>query len=601
MLISSLSRLEADVLAVATVPQPLATWVAVGSLVTASLGVILAVKTQVVPWVSLRLKRRSIERQSGASLFTVEGIERAMRHYVAPLCQNVDPAGEEDLRAVVPARQKLFESLGEILHRPGKQKYVMLLADSGMGKTSALLNFYVCHLRRWSQPFGIAVVPLGDPGAVELVRGFADKRNTSLFLDALDEDPAAIRDLPGRLEQIVELTRDFRTVLITCRTQFFSSDMEMPRKVGVLRFDARPAGEEGEYLFYKLYLSPLNDRQVSKYLRLRYPFWRWRRRRAARLLVERLSDLTARPMLLAHVEDILASGEAVNNLGGAYDAIVRAWLQREAAFVEPQHLLDFSKRLAVDLVANRDRRGGEKIPRSELTHLAEKWQVPLETWQLSGRSLLNRDAEGNYKFAHRSIMEFLFALRLTDFDRTAVGLEWTDLIRWFAFDFVDNYFRGEGGPEIRLHRLFNSTFAALFVAHLESGLPDIVDADLFSSPSWVENFIVETRARGGVETLKPVVSLLCRYGNPSLRVARPPTVTVFLLPVDWPARVPLREYVDWHEGRGFKGWFQWSPDVEKPANPLFFGGVVNLMEQLMRQRRGACAFHVTYGRYSEES
>jgi hypothetical protein len=37
----------------------------------------------------------------------------------------------------------------------------------------------------------------------------------------------------------------------------------------------------------------------------------------------------------------------VSSLGDAYDAIVRAWLQREAAFVEPERLFDFSKRLAV--------------------------------------------------------------------------------------------------------------------------------------------------------------------------------------------------------------------------------------------------------------
>jgi hypothetical protein len=326
MPITPLAPLGAALLAAAPpAPSPLATWVAAASLVTAALALLVAVKTHVAPWVAVTRKRRSIERHAGARLFTPAGIESAMRYYLAPLCQNVDPAGEEDLRAVVPARQKLFESLDGCLRSPGKRRYLMLLADSGMGKTSALLNYYVRHLRRWRKPFDLAVVPLGDKRADEILAAIENKQDTSLFLDALDEDPAAIRDLPARLDRIVDLTRDFRSVLITCRTQFFSSEQEMPRRVGVLRFDVRPAGEEGEYLSYKLYLSPLDDRQVARYLRLRYPFWRRNRRRAARELVARLSDLTARPMLLAHIADILASGNPVNTLAGAYDAIVHAW------------------------------------------------------------------------------------------------------------------------------------------------------------------------------------------------------------------------------------------------------------------------------------
>src|SRR5258708_5645206 len=100
MPVISLRRLGAALLAVAPpVSPPLATWVAVGSLITAALAVLVAVKTHLAPWVAVTLKRRSIEQHAGARLFTPEGIERAMRYYIAPLCQDLDPAGEEDLRA----------------------------------------------------------------------------------------------------------------------------------------------------------------------------------------------------------------------------------------------------------------------------------------------------------------------------------------------------------------------------------------------------------------------------------------------------------------------------------------------------------------------
>jgi hypothetical protein len=455
----------------AAVLPSVATFVPVASLV---LAVLVAVKAHIGPWIAVNSKRRSVERHGGARLFTTDGIEDAVRCYVAPFCQDVDPAGEEDLRAVVAARQGLFEALDDRLRRPGKQRYMMLLADSGMGKTSALVNFYVLHLRRWRKPFDLALVPLGDRRADEIIAAIEDKRNTTLFLDALDEDAAAIRDLPTRLARLVEISSDFRSVLITCRTQFFSSEQETPRKVGRLRFDARPAGEEGEYLFYKLYLAPLDDQQVSRYLKRRYPFWRLGRRRAAHRLVAGLSDLSARPMLLTHIDDILASGEAVavqgaatvSRLAAVYDLIVRAWLQREAAFVEPGHLLEFSTRLAVDLVTQRDRRGGERIPRAELAALAEAWRVPLPSWQLTGRSLLNRDAEGNYKFAHRSIMEYLFTVRIADFDPACTSAAWTDLIGEFALQLIDNYAYGTPGPQIALDALTDP----LLAENLLSGL-----------------------------------------------------------------------------------------------------------------------------------
>jgi hypothetical protein len=259
-----------------------------------------------------------------------------------------------------------------------------------------------------------------------------------LFLDALDEDPAAIQSLPERLSAILRLTRDFRTVLISCRTQFFSTDTEMPRKTGIMTFGPLAVGEQRELEFYKLYLSPFDDFQIAHYLRLRYPLWQQPKRAAARQLVAQLADLTARPMILAHIDDLLASGARLRTLGELYRAIVSAWLTRESVFVDADHLHEFSKHLAVDLVLNRSRRGGEKISAADLSRLAQVWKILLDTWKLTGRSLLNRDADGNYKFAHRSLMEYLFAQRLVECDPACLSVEWTDLIRQFVREFLTN-------------------------------------------------------------------------------------------------------------------------------------------------------------------
>src|SRR5438132_2009605 len=102
---------------------------------------------------------------------------------------------------------------------------------------------------------------------------------------------------------------DLRRIVISCRTQFFSSDEEIPKQVGTITVGVRAAGEPAEYTFHKLYLSPFTDDQANQYLRRRYPLieFKWLSRRRARRLAEKIPHLRARPMLLAHIDDLVES------------------------------------------------------------------------------------------------------------------------------------------------------------------------------------------------------------------------------------------------------------------------------------------------------
>ncbi len=231
----------------------------------------------------------------------------------------------------------------------------------------------------------------------------------------------------------------FKRVLITCRTQFFPKEEEIPRETGIARVGPRKPGEAGEYEFWKLYLSPLNDRQVSAFLRRRYP-WPWGQRKKAREVVDTIPLLSVRPMLLAYIPDLLESGQDIHYAYQLYQVLVEKWLERERGWVDDKDTLrGFSERLAVDLYVNRKSRGGERIRGAELEPLAEKWNIRLDGWQLRGRSLLNRDAEGNYKFAHRSIMEYLLVSRFADGDEACGGIEWTDQMLQFVWEMIKHH------------------------------------------------------------------------------------------------------------------------------------------------------------------
>jgi uncharacterized protein YjbI with pentapeptide repeats len=372
-------------------------------------------------WRSERLLTKSF----GSELFTPEVIANSTRYYVRPDCSNVDPSREAEIRNVVATKEKLFSIIDQFLASDSIYRHMIILADSGMGKTSALLNYYAYNQqRRASKRYRIALIPLGIPDADERVAKIENHADTILFLDAFDEDTGAIIDHVERLRDLIDLCRDFKRIIITSRTQFFPRDAEIPEETGIIRVGPRKAGEKGVYTFQKLYLSPLSDHQVTQYLRKRYPIWQWWSRQKARKIVAQVPNLSVRPMLLSYIPDLITKQGGIRYAYELYENLIDAWLMRESAFVEPQNLRRFSELLAVNLYVNREKRGAERIPRDELKPLADKWHVRLDDWQLAGRSLLNRDAEGNFKFAHRSIMEYLF-LRC---DVSTVEIEWKDVV-----------------------------------------------------------------------------------------------------------------------------------------------------------------------------
>ena len=313
-----------------------------------------------------------------------------------------------------------------------------------MGKTSFFLNYYARHRlnRNRREKFDLSLIPLTVSACDEKIAEVSRERGKSLnrtvlFLDALDEDRQAIKDHAERLGRLIELTKGFRSVLITCRTQFFPRDQEIPTATGVLKLGPVPGGQGKGYYFQKLYLSPFTDEQIDTYLKRRFPLKRFRYRRKARELVKQIPELVARPMLLANIEELMESGKEFQYSFQLFEEMVERWLNREKGLVgDIQALRAFSERLAVDIFTRQSERGMERVPEPELQDLAGSFGVQLEPWQLRGRSLLNRDAEGNYKFAHRSIMEYLFAKRFATGEVGFGSERWTDQIRTFFFEML---------------------------------------------------------------------------------------------------------------------------------------------------------------------
>lgn len=360
--------------------------------------------------------------------FADEEIRAAVRYYVEPDCSNVDPSNESDIRHFVGVREQVFAVMDRALALDGKQ-HLLVLADSGMGKTTFLLNFFAREQRRAKKSRRpMAIVPLGRADAVEQIKAVQDKRSTLLLLDALDEDTSAIRNHRTRLDELMRVSGDFKALILTCRTQFFSDDDDIPRETGILRVTPRRAGTTASHEFRKVYLLPFTEGQVQRYVRHVIPWWRPFRRVRATSIVHKIPELSVRPMLLALLPELISERSEMNELWQLYEFMVDSWLVRESNWIDPELLKRLSMDIAVDLVVNRDIRGGERISPTELSKNLELASGEVEQWKLTTRSLLNRDAAGNYKFAHRSIMEFLFIKALIEGDNTCASLAWTDMM-----------------------------------------------------------------------------------------------------------------------------------------------------------------------------
>jgi hypothetical protein len=394
------------------------------------------------------LKKRAAKAQAfqdeeaRLNWFQPQDFLAATQDYLEPYCSNVDPSDREDLRNTVAVREAVLAALDRELDADDN-RHILILGDSGMGKTTLLLNLVSREQRRRAGARRLALIPLGEPGALDALRAIPAKRETILLLDAFDEDPRAIEDASARVTEIMTAASAFKKVLMTCRTQFFASDREIPRQTGLRRLAARRAGEPVGYQWRTVYLEPFDRTQIDRYVRNAIPWWKLDQRQKARRIVADVSDLAARPMLTALIPKLAKSDREAHSLWDLYAFMVDQWIDRESSWIAQGTLRKLSKVIAVELVLQRKARGGERISKAQLMKLAEVQDVPVEGWKLTSRSLLNRDADGLFKFAHRSILEFFFVESFIEGDQRCLNVKWTDMmcdlfLSWGTSTHADN-------------------------------------------------------------------------------------------------------------------------------------------------------------------
>ncbi|MBM4031280.1 MAG: NACHT domain-containing protein [Planctomycetes bacterium] len=365
---------------------------------------------------------------------------------VMPLRQtgtDVDPAEE--------ARQFLLHWV----KAPGSPPFCAILGDYGVGKTFLCRMFSRGLLELRDAGDHHLPVPLyldmrnlpvwyGDrvPRLDEMLRhlleeaGFGElstsgvlaavrRGHVILIFDGFDEHSVHLTDA-----QATELMRQIRSaapphsdgkVLLTCRTHYFLDRANEREKVSGGGGARTREGLRGS-AFRIAYLQPFDEKRIRDYLHrvlgdqadAAFEFMK---------RVHDLVDLAKRPVLLAmiaanleHLERRARSGERVK-AADIYEGVLGNWLGRDTG----KHIV--FPDLKSDLMAELARRLWLSGGRDATVHFRElrawilarlkdifRFGNPEAVWRIDAdmrtATFLVRDPRGNYRFAHKSLMEF---------------------------------------------------------------------------------------------------------------------------------------------------------------------------------------------------
>ena len=406
---------------------------------------------------------------------------RATKYFVETKWQQIAPSLKTELRNAYTADIKaavipylIDKTFSPKLERQTDFKFHLILADSGMGKTTLLINLF----KRWNSKERhkeMRLYPIASSKSwveIEKVKKAGKAPDTILLLDAFDEDKTAVENYKKRLEDIIYLTQDFYKVLITSRTQFFPTSKEIVSEVKI-RLNTQ------NHLVQHMYISPFDDKDVDKYLKKRFGgdliFWNNKRKKLAKNIASKAPNLMVRPMLLAYIDDLLEDKKEYQYSFQVYEEMVKKWVAREAARIEDekrdlfaQNLYKFSVELAVYLYKN-PYEGEYVIFHKDLEPFARESGIDLSKMEMTSKSLLNRNAEGYYKFSHKSVLEYFLMIKYIESSNFALNFNFKEMsqAKTFHKEIINHLILLRKQQEITLIKGFSLIRADLDEANLE--------------------------------------------------------------------------------------------------------------------------------------
>lgn len=366
--------------------------------------------------------------------------------------QNFPPNDYPDPHdSLIVSSELLIEKfLNEILTRKNTNRDLYcVLGGSGMGKTTFAIHLfkeYVWKYKKENLPFEISFFPLSDDSVIEKINEIENQKDHVLILDALDESSQAAKNFASYIDKLEKAIKDFRIVVITCRTQFFKTEEEELKESKLRNYGIN----KGFRTYNRQYISPLADKDIVDYIDKKYPFKLLRpltyknreKREKAKLIIRSSGNIMVRPLMLSYIDSLLGDSNDIVTTNDMYQHLISSWIGREADMIsgaeERTKIKDaiwtLSQKLAVNLYKNRRRRNGYYIASVEFEQFKVANDYDSIDYSFDSRSLVNRNSSGDIKFAHKSFLEFFLAKEKWEHPDFSIDFEGMDMALMFYYE-----------------------------------------------------------------------------------------------------------------------------------------------------------------------
>jgi formylglycine-generating enzyme required for sulfatase activity len=354
------------------------------------------------------------------------------------------------------------------------RNHISVLGDYGTGKTSFCRQYAAKLGRRWLADPDRHRIPVlislrdyakamnlrqlitdflvnryGIQAGYEAFSRFNADGKLALLFDGFDEMAQKVdyQTTANNFEELARAVEARSKVVLTCRTPYFRTRQEAEE---LLRGQTSEAWETSEVLidltdrpnFEIVGLLPFDRGDIQAMLRARFPV-EWERYWGQIESTYNLAELAQRPVLLDMIARSLPDlrpGQAAN-AAGLYEAYTDLWLVRDEekgrTLITRADKRLFMQELALEM-SRRDELSihYSRLPERVRGHfgLEKADEIDYFAHDIRTCSFLNRDGEGNYRFAHKSFQEFFLAQWLAPrlLDGSAPEMRINEEIRGFV-------------------------------------------------------------------------------------------------------------------------------------------------------------------------
>lgn len=354
-------------------------------------------------------------------------------------------------------------------NNPNERVY-MVLAGSGMGKTTFMVNVF-CHyvkqnMTRKGMNLDIRLLRLDDEKVLDDIKkisedGSIKPEKTILLLDALDENRYASGNFVEFKQKLEDAMEPFGLVMITCRDQFFDNEKSIPTSTSWVSVTK----DKNLINYNKIYISPFSDEDIKKYLALKYK--KRKKRKQASQIAEKCKVLMARPLLLSYMDDLLDGNFEFKTIYEIYRVLIDKWLQREVNKIQSEEarseqkkmLYHFSVRIARTIYENWKDTKSMLLSPEQMEDFMARFNYSKVPYELKRRSLINRNVSGYYKFAHKSFLEFFLAQEYFHNPTSNFEFEGMDMARRFYEEMcISDFWDWQENDYIKLVQVKNKKY-----------------------------------------------------------------------------------------------------------------------------------------------